>query len=126
LNLQRVVGRDIESLHLPEKEDKTSIEEGGDKSRDDRLLFRGAAPIILSPNGHRQNNFYLDVDVIDTTQLDTNIKDLRHSGFNVNPILLNDLEELILTGRRAAHRSSLLFREGNIYSYCHAQSFVTM
>jgi hypothetical protein len=51
---------------------------------------------------------------------------LRHSGFNVNPILLKDLEELIVTGRRAAERSTLLYREGNMYSYCHAPSFVTM
>jgi hypothetical protein len=82
--------------------------------------------MILQPGEDSKKRQWLDVDVIDTTQLDTNIKDLRHSGFNVNPILLKDLEELIVTGRRAAERSTLLYREGNMYSYCHAPSFVTM
>jgi hypothetical protein len=93
---------------------------------DERLLFKRVPRIILSSDEQPREHKWLDVDVIDTTQLDTNIKDLRHSGFNVNPILLNDLEELIVTGCRAVNRSTLLFREGNIYSYCHAPSFVTM
>ena len=125
---QNVVGRDIGSLYFPDPQEG---KEEGDEERtslltDERLLFMGAPAIILSADGHVKEHLWLDVDVIDTTQLDTNIKDLRHSGFNVNPILLNDLEELIVTGRRAANRSTLLFREGNIYSYCHAPSFVTM
>ena len=125
---QIVVGRDIESIYLPDpKVDSKDVdEEKASLIADDRLLFKGAPAIILCEDGQVQEHLWLDVDVIDTTQLDTNIKDLRHSGFNVNPILLNDLEELIVTGRRASSRSTLLFRDGNIYSYCHAPSFVTM
>ena len=122
---QLVVGRDIERIFLRDaKQDED--EEKASLLADERLLFKGAPAVILSSDGQVQEHLWLDVDVIDTTQLDTNIKDLRHSGFNVNAILLNDLEELIVTGRRAAQRSTLLFREGNIYSYCHAPSFVTM
>lgn len=131
---QRVVGRDIESLHLPDstEEGETSSLNQDDVEKqlsmpDERLLFKGKSPaIILSDDDQPHEHPWLDIDVIDTTQLDTNIKDLRHSGFNVNPILLKDLEELIVTGRRAADRSTLLFREGNIYDYCHAPAFVTM
>lgn len=123
---QRVIGRDIKSLYLRDTEELFSDDEEKQAASDPRLLFEGSPPIILSSDKQPHEHAWLDVDVIDTTQLDTNIKDLRHSGFNVNPILLNDLEELIVTGRRAANRSTLLFREGNIYNYCHAPSFVTM
>jgi len=127
---QNVVGRDLESLCLPDPREEMSKEDGDEEKAsllvDDRLLFKGAPAIILSSEGQVQEKLWLDVDVIDTTQLDTNFNDLRHSGFNVNPILLNDIEEIIVTGRRATNRSTLLFREGNIYSYCHAPSFVTM
>lgn len=123
---QNVVGRDIGSIYLPDPQDDDGDEEKASLMADERLLFKGAPAIILSSDGEVQEHLWLDVDVIDTTQLDTNIKDLRHSGFNVNPILLNDLEELIVTGRRAARRSTLLFREGNLYSYCHVPSFVTL
>ena len=125
---QHRVGRDIELLYFPDTEQHLSDEEDVERqpASDERLLFKGVPPIILSSDEQPHEHLWLDVDVIDTTQLDTNIQDLRHSGFNVNPILLNDLEELIVTGRRAANRSTLLFREGNIYSYCHVPSFVTM
>jgi hypothetical protein len=123
---QPVIGRDIKSLYLPDTEQFSSDDVEKQGASDPRLLFKGVPPIILTSDKQPHEHAWLDVDVIDTTQLDTNIKDLRHSGFNVNPILLNDLEELIVTGRRAANRSTLLFREGNIYSYCHAPSFVTM
>jgi hypothetical protein len=66
------------------------------------------------------------MDVIDTTGLDTNIAGIRHQAFNLNPILFKDLEELISTGRRAAKRSALLHRDGNMFSYCHAPSYVVM
>jgi esterase/lipase superfamily enzyme len=125
---QHRLGRDIELLYFPDSEQHLTDEEVVERqpASDERLLFKGVPPIILSSDEQPHEHLWLDVDVIDTTQLDTNIQDLRHSGFNVNPILLNDLEELIVTGRRAANRSTLLFREGNIYSYCHVPSFVTM
>jgi len=69
---------------------------------------------------------WLDIDVIDTTNLDVNFDDVRHSGYNTNPILSKDLEDIIISGRRARNRPALLHREGNIYSYSHVPSFVTM
>ena len=67
---------------------------------------------------------WLDCDAIDTTGLDTNVNDLRHSAYTVNSILLRDIEEILMTGKRAAHRTTLLHREGNVFEYCHAPSFV--
>lgn len=69
---------------------------------------------------------WLDIDVIDTTSLDTNIKGLRHSSFQMNPIMLNDLEDLIVSGYRASDRITLVHRTGNIFSYSHAPSFLAM
>eukprot|EP00560_Eucampia_antarctica_P006736 CAMPEP_0197825798 /NCGR_PEP_ID=MMETSP1437-20131217/2840_1 /TAXON_ID=49252 ORGANISM="Eucampia antarctica, Strain CCMP1452" /NCGR_SAMPLE_ID=MMETSP1437 /ASSEMBLY_ACC=CAM_ASM_001096 /LENGTH=198 /DNA_ID=CAMNT_0043425961 /DNA_START=131 /DNA_END=727 /DNA_ORIENTATION=+ len=69
---------------------------------------------------------WLDIDVIDTTSLDTNIKGLRHSSFQMNPIMLKDLEELIVTGFRASQRITLVHRAGNIFSYSHAPSYLAM
>lgn len=63
---------------------------------------------------------------MDVTSLDTNIAGIRHGGFNLNAILLRDLEELIRFGRRASKRSNLIYREGNMYSYCHAPAYVAM
>eukprot|EP00581_Thalassiosira_minuscula_P014665 CAMPEP_0183717520 /NCGR_PEP_ID=MMETSP0737-20130205/11118_1 /TAXON_ID=385413 /ORGANISM="Thalassiosira miniscula, Strain CCMP1093" /LENGTH=723 /DNA_ID=CAMNT_0025946983 /DNA_START=1 /DNA_END=2172 /DNA_ORIENTATION=- len=68
---------------------------------------------------------WLDCDCIDTTGLDTNVNDLRHSAYTVNSILLRDIEEIVVTGKRAATRTTLLHKKGNVYEYCHAPSFVS-
>ena len=68
----------------------------------------------------RWQRHWLDLDVVDTTSMEQNVHMIRHNYFNLNAVLLEDLRELIITGRRAAHRSLLLHREGNIYSYCQA------
>ena len=67
---------------------------------------------------------WLDLDAIDSTSLDSNVHPLAHNYFNLNGVLRNDLHELIVTGRRAAERSTLLHREGNIFSYASAPSYV--
>ena len=82
--------------------------------------------MVLSPSEEMQDRQWLDIDVIDSSNIDTNVAQWRHSAFNVNPILLKDLEELIITGRRAINRSTLIHREGNIFSYAHAPSFIVM
>lgn len=132
-SLERRIGRNIEMLRVPGSSDlKTThldeemISQKEQASTPEAMFFRHSPPIILSPKEELDEDKWLDLDVIDTTSLDTNIQNLRHSAFNVNPILLKDLEEIILTGRRAHKRSSLLYREGNMYSYCHAPSFVSM
>lgn len=119
LRYQSVIGKSIESLHLPESLSNERTLHG-------HLVFQDRAPLVLVTDEDEDlEKLWLDLDVIDTTGLDTNIADIRHSAYNLNPILLNDLEELITTGQRAMKRSSLLYRDGNIFSYCHAPSYVS-
>jgi len=116
---QQVIGLSIESLYFDDDVDKDEL--------NDALLFKERAPVLVCAEDEEvQDRAWLDVDVIDTTGLDTNIAGIRHSGFNLNPILLKDLEELISTGRRAVNRATLLYRDGNNFSYCHAPSYVAM
>ena len=49
----------------------------------------------------------LDVDVIDTTLLANNVHKTKHSYFNINRELVEDLRDLIVTQRRAKHRIRL-------------------
>ena len=115
-----MIGKSIESLHLPDILSKN-------RNLHSELLFQDRAPLVLCTDDENdlEEKAWLDLDVIDTTGLDTNIADIRHSAYNLNPTLLNDLEELITTGERAMKRSSLLYRDGNIFSYCHAPSYVS-
>ena len=47
----------------------------------------------------------LDMDVIDTSWMDSNVQALRHSYFNVNRWLIDDIREIITTKRRARQRT---------------------
>jgi len=117
------VGRSIDLLYFPES-GKREEEEESNSTVDKSLIFSEVPPIILSQQEEVEPRNWLDIDVIDTTLLDTNVNDLRHSAFNINPFVLNDLQELIITGRRAARRSMLIYRQGNTFSYCQAPSHV--
>merc|ERR1711957_1082005 len=90
-------------------------------------LFNKSVVDIGAEAGDTDNEkFWLEMDVIDMTGLDTNIKGMRHSGFSLNGMLLKDLEELLSSGKRAIRRSTLLHREGNMFSYAHAPAFVAV
>lgn len=106
--LQAPLGRKIDSLYVKGDTDSSSAEDPISSREDD------------------STKVWLDCDVIDTTGLDTNVNNLRHSAYNVNSILLRDIEEIVITGKRAADRTSLLHKNGNIFEYCHAPSFVQM
>jgi hypothetical protein len=117
----QTVGRKVESLYFPE--DVVSRRGIG---KHDNLLFKDKSPLILLYDENKASEkSWMDLDAIDTTGLDTNIKGIRHSAYNLNPSMFHDLEELITTGKRARDRS-LLYRDGNVFSYCSAPSFVNM
>jgi hypothetical protein len=117
----QTVGRKVESLYFPE--DVVSRRGIG---KHDNLLFKDESPLILLYDENKASEkSWMDLDAIDTTGLDTNIKGIRHSAYNLNPSMFHDLEELITTGKRARDRS-LLYRDGNVFSYCSAPSFVNM
>ena len=78
-HFERRVGRHIEGMCIPAGNEsekmilrQTSIEKSIEKASE--------------RNGGQDQ--WLDLDVIDTTGLDTNVNDLRHSAYNVNAILL--------------------------------------
>jgi Alpha/beta hydrolase of unknown function (DUF900) len=140
LRFCRTIGKRIEDLHFAKVTPTTpddSIRKTagtsagtpsycrGNSSSESYLLFSERAPITLVSQEEELEKAWLDLDVIDTTGLDTNIANIRHNAFLLNPILLKDLDEIIRTGQRAMKRSSLLYRDGNLFSYCHAPSFVT-
>jgi len=92
--------------------------------RKNALLFKHASRTFSASDETEKQ--WLDLDVIDTTSLDSNMAGIRHGGFNMNTNIINDLSELFLEGNRASGRSSLLQREGNTYTYSTAPSHVTM
>mmetsp|Transcript_23782 Transcript_23782/g.35977 ORF Transcript_23782/g.35977 Transcript_23782/m.35977 type:complete len:884 (-) Transcript_23782:3-2654(-) len=113
---EKRAGKELASLVLPSN-NNTSW-------KNPKLLL--AQPSITSGVSIKLSKQWLDIDVIDTTNLDVNFDSVRHSAYNTNPSLVKDLEDIIISGRRAKNRPSLLHREGNIYSYNHVPSFVTM
>ena len=124
-HLQERIGSSIDSLHFSSGKDPNSRSK---IDKLDKLVFQERASFVgNSPEGVDADTIaWLDMDVIDMTGLDTNIAGLRHSGFSLNGMLLKDLEELLTTGKRAMKRSTLVYRDGNMFSYAHAPSFVSL
>jgi hypothetical protein len=117
----QTVGRNVGSLYFPE-----DVVYRRTIGKQDNLLFKHKAPhVSLYCEEKASEKAWMDLDVVDTTDLDNNMQKIRHSAYNLNPSLFNDLEELITTGKRAMDRS-LMYRDGNVFSYCSAPSFVNM
>jgi len=67
----------------------------------------------------------LDMDVIDTSWMDSNVHALRHNYFNVNRWMLDDIRDIITTKRRAQLRSGgLTHRRGNVWSFVGAPKYI--
>jgi hypothetical protein len=61
---------------------------------------------------------WADVDVIDMTWLEANVHAIRHNSFGLNRMMVDDLREVMVDRRRAAHRRSRLVRKiGNVFSF---------
>jgi hypothetical protein len=67
---------------------------------------------------------FLDLDVIDTTDLDTNVQLAKHSYFSLNRLCVDDIGELMQFGKRAIKRSKLVQIDGNVYRFLAAPSYV--
>jgi hypothetical protein len=68
----------------------------------------------------------LEIDLIDTGDLDRNTSSSFHSFFNINRLMVDDLWELVVTGKRAAERTSRLKRWGSVYRFSILPSSVVM
>ena len=130
---KKSIGRHIDELCFDSNDDKDE----NIALPDQRYLFRGLAEDarewLFAQDTHELRagdeasfkvKLWLDLDVIDGTLLDTNVQSLRHSYFNLNATLSKDIKEIIITKRRAFQRSGLVYRQGNIFSYCQAPTFV--
>merc|ERR1712160_141904 len=107
------VGCSIQKLHFPAAVAQQYHNNGNAEVFRQQLFNK--IPLDISAEADSENHYWLDMDVIDMTGLDTNIAGMRHSGFSLNGMLLKDLEELISGGKRAMKRSTLLYREGNVF-----------
>lgn len=67
----------------------------------------------------------LDIDVIDTSFIDSNVHGIRHAYFNLNRELVEDITDLLVTHRRAHQRQTRLeWLEGNVFAFLVAPSHV--
>lgn len=69
---------------------------------------------------------FLDIDVIDTGDLDSNMSERHHSFFNINRLMVDDLYDLIVTGKRAEERTSRLKATGKVFRFTILPSSVVM
>eukprot|EP01113_Clastostelium_recurvatum_P032840 TRINITY_DN4274_c0_g1_i6.p1 TRINITY_DN4274_c0_g1~~TRINITY_DN4274_c0_g1_i6.p1 ORF type:complete len:807 (+),score=169.26 TRINITY_DN4274_c0_g1_i6:202-2622(+) len=69
---------------------------------------------------------FLDMDIIDTGDLDSNMSERHHSFFNVNRLMVDDLWDLVVTGKRAEERTSRLKNTGRVYRFTILPSSVVM
>eukprot|EP00992_Anisonema_acinus_P010910 TRINITY_DN6970_c0_g1_i3.p1 TRINITY_DN6970_c0_g1~~TRINITY_DN6970_c0_g1_i3.p1 ORF type:complete len:147 (-),score=22.50 TRINITY_DN6970_c0_g1_i3:140-580(-) len=99
-------------------------------NRRGRGLGRGTPSLGRALRGLRAvtpagaSNFWLDMDVIDTSWMENNVHTVRHNYFTLNRELVEDLRELIVARKRATVRDRLLHRTGNVYSFLAAPSCV--
>jgi len=67
---------------------------------------------------------YLALDVVDTSTLDSNVHELRHSYFNLNAFIVDDLAEIVTTRRRACMRRRLTATSGNVWVFLAAPGHI--
>ncbi|KAG0225959.1 hypothetical protein BGW42_003976 [Actinomortierella wolfii] len=94
-----------------------------------KSLGRHPRTLVYPPTGE-----VLDVDVIDTTSLDVNVHSIRHNFFNLNRMLVDDLYDIVVLGRRAREREGRLsnrwtfnpdgIEDGEVFTFLCAPSYV--
>ncbi|KAG0267670.1 hypothetical protein DFQ27_008450 [Actinomortierella ambigua] len=94
-----------------------------------KSLGRHPRTLTYPPTGE-----ILDVDVIDTTSLDVNVHSIRHNFFNLNRMLVDDLYDIVVLGRRARERQGRLsnrwtfsddgVEDGEVFTFLCAPSYV--
>eukprot|EP01057_Protomagalhaensia_wolfi_P003379 Protomagalhaensia_wolfi_Nauph_80__3378@NODE_3432_length_802_cov_26_665793_g2695_i0_p1_GENE_NODE_3432_length_802_cov_26_665793_g2695_i0NODE_3432_length_802_cov_26_665793_g2695_i0_p1_ORF_typecomplete_len120_score13_79_NODE_3432_length_802_cov_26_665793_g2695_i0392751 len=89
-----------------------------------RRHWRSGRP--SSRDGSPEGGDWLDLDVVDTTFMDTNVHGLRHSFWSLNREIIEDFRELLVTRKRASQRTGRLDRrDGNVWVFRVAPSFLT-
>lgn len=82
---------------------------------------RRSEPIISKSSGKT-----LNMDIIDTTSLASNVEELHHSFFYLSREMLWDIQSLLVDGHRAKDRPLLIQRgEDQCYNFCSVPSSMT-
>eukprot|EP00028_Trichosphaerium_sp_Am-I-7-wt_P005755 CAMPEP_0168528660 /NCGR_PEP_ID=MMETSP0405-20121227/13388_1 /TAXON_ID=498012 /ORGANISM="Trichosphaerium sp, Strain Am-I-7 wt" /LENGTH=293 /DNA_ID=CAMNT_0008552121 /DNA_START=9 /DNA_END=890 /DNA_ORIENTATION=- len=130
INTEPVNDRRIELRNLiflnPEYEFSTFVHDYDDVKpyTQNITLYADSRDIAVKASGTltRQKNFgiasiksgflggKIDMDVVDTSDLDRNMNSQFHGYFNINRVMVDDLWELIVTSKRASERTSRLKR----------------
>ena len=89
-------------------------------------MFRQSSALEVDLSSRlRHKGAPLDMDVIDTSWMDSNVQELRHNYFNINRYMIDDIREVISMKRRAHLRTGrLTHRRGNVWSFLAAPKYV--
>ncbi|GFE54785.1 hypothetical protein BaOVIS_021890 [Babesia ovis] len=75
-------------------------------------------PRLSDDLGVESRHLWLDMDVIDTTMIDTNVDFLKHSLYQMKREIMDDIREVILMKIRAEQRQTRLDRRrGNVFVF---------
>ncbi|ORM40829.1 uncharacterized protein BXIN_2241 [Babesia sp. Xinjiang] len=75
-------------------------------------------PRLSEDLGVENRHLWLDMDVIDTTMIDTNVDFLKHSLYQMKREIMDDMREVILMKIRADQRQTRLDRRrGNVFVF---------
>ncbi|CAM9131443.1 unnamed protein product [Chrysoparadoxa australica] len=113
LHLMRVCNSSLHGWDGPDQVAR-EIQTGAEQLDRQSMLYRSKKQ---ARSGNQQSLRFLDLDVIDTTWLESNVHAIRHSFFNLNPILVEDLRETIMFRRRARHRARTVHKSDNTWVY---------
>ncbi|BFU24403.1 hypothetical protein EHI8A_008670 [Entamoeba histolytica HM-1:IMSS-B] len=86
--------------------------------RSSKFMMRGSrigqnVSVFKDLNGKKLD----DIDVIDTGDLERNIDGANHGFFNINTSMIEDLQEVICSGKTAAQRTSRLVEKDGVYHF---------
>jgi len=132
-----VFGAVSQSLYL-------EVVPGPGEDGDERVVLRGRAMEIAegqpsvapaAPAGHRsgsihgieddnQGHDYGDIDVIDTSSLDQNVSNIRHSYYMLNTQMVEDVCDVIGRRSTARTRTRLVQVRANVYKFLSPPSYV--
>ena len=70
---------------------------------------------------YEDSYYLLDVDVVNTSNVMSNVHELRHSFFYLSREMIEDVRELMISGQRAEFRQARLRKRdeaGNVFDVC--------
>ena len=66
----------------------------------------------------------LQVEIVDVSWMDTNMHDMRHSFFDINRSMIEDVSDILIRKQKASSRLRLVKREQNVWSFASAPKYI--